>query len=154
MTLESRSLIPPDTQILNNTIILSGTYAAAIEYRYPGTAGTVIANNLVDGTISAREGASARVIGNVVNATPAMFVSPATGDLHLRATASLAIDRGVAAPGVDTDWDGDMRPAGSAPDVGADEVVAPIRSAFSGVSCKYGDAQTHGPYCSNRPVER
>jgi hypothetical protein len=143
-----------DTQIFHNTIILSGTYAAAIEYRYPGTAGTVIANNLVDGTILAREEASARVLGNVVNATPAMFVSPESGDLHLRATASPAIDRGVAAPGVDTDWDGDMRPAGSAPDVGADEVVAPIRSAFSGVSCKYGDAQTHGPYCSNRPVER
>jgi hypothetical protein len=143
-----------DTQVLNNTVILSGTYPAAIEYRYAGTTGTVIANNLVDATILAREGASARVIGNVVNATPAMFVSPAEGDLHLRVTASPAIDRGVAGGNVDTDWDGDTRPAGLAPDVGADEVVAPIRSAFSGVSCKYGDAQLHGPYCSNRPVER
>jgi hypothetical protein len=93
-------------------------------------------------------------MGNVVNATPEMFVSLEAGDLHLRVTASPAIDRGVAGPNVDTDWDGDTRPAGSAPDVGADEVVAPIRSAFSGVSCKYGDAQPHDPYCSNRPVER
>ena len=143
-----------DTQILNNTVILSGTYSAAIEYRYRGTTGVVIANNLVDATILAREDASARVMGNVVNAAAPMFVSPADGDLHLRVTASQAIDRGVAGPSVDVDWDGDARPAGSAPDVGADEVLAPIRSAFSGVSCRYGDAQPHGPYCSNRPVER
>jgi hypothetical protein len=93
-------------------------------------------------------------MGNIVNATPALFVSPASGDLHLRATASQAIDRGVVVPNVDTDWDGDKRPAGSASDVGADEVAAPIRSAFSGVSCRYGDAPLYGPFCSNRPVER
>ena len=27
----------PDTQILNNTVFLSGTYRAPIEYRYAGT---------------------------------------------------------------------------------------------------------------------
>ena len=142
------------TQVINNTVILSGTYHAAIEYRYPGTSGVVIANNLVDATILPREGASARLMGNVLNASPAMFLNTAQGDLHLRVTASQAIDRGVAVPNVDTDWDGDKRPAGSVPDVGADEVAAPIRSAFSGVSCKYGDAQLYGPFCSNRPVER
>jgi len=29
-----------DTQVVNNTVILSGTYHAAIEYRYPGTTGS------------------------------------------------------------------------------------------------------------------
>ena len=93
-------------------------------------------------------------MGNIPTATAAMFVNPAQGDLHLRVTASQAINRGVAVPNVDTDWDGDKRPAGSAPDVGADEIAAPIRSAFSGVSCKDGDAQLYDPFCSNRPVER
>jgi len=87
---------------------------------------------------------------NFAQARPA---SPAP--LLRRVTASQAIDRGVAVSNVETDRDDDRRPAGSASDVGADDVAAPIRSAFSGVSCKYGDAQRYDPLCSNnRPVER
>ena len=33
----------PDTQILNNTLYLSGTYGSAIEYRYAGTRNALIA---------------------------------------------------------------------------------------------------------------
>jgi uncharacterized protein (DUF2235 family) len=50
-----------------------------------------------------------------------MFANPAAGDLHLTATATAAIDRGTAYPDVTNDWDGQARPAGSAPDIGADE---------------------------------
>jgi hypothetical protein len=49
------------------------------------------------------------------------FVDPDAGDYHL-APGSWAIDRGVDA-GVTTDIDGDPRPGGCRPDVGADEVA-------------------------------
>jgi hypothetical protein len=38
-------------------------------------------------------------------------------------SGSAAVDKGVDA-GVDTDIDGDLRPQGSAPDLGADEFVS------------------------------
>jgi len=115
----------PNTQVLNNTVILSGTYVAAIEYRYPETTGVLIANNLTDTTILAREGATANLSGNVINATPGMFANASAGDLHLQATAIAAVDKGVAVANVETDWDGEMRPAGTAYDVGADERGVP-----------------------------
>jgi hypothetical protein len=124
----------PDTQVLNNTVILSGTYQAAIEYRYTGTTGAVIANNLVDGAIRSRDGATATLTANVVNANPSMFVNPASGDLHLLPNAAMAIDRGVPVGNAETDWDGDVRPSGAGVDVGADErrtTVAVYRAARS-----------------------
>ena len=39
----------PDTQVLNNTVYVSGTYATPIEYRFAGTTGVLLANNLLDG---------------------------------------------------------------------------------------------------------
>jgi hypothetical protein len=50
-----------------------------------------------------------------------MFVDPVSGNLHLKSTATAALDK-VATPlsSAMTDWDGDVRPAG-ATDVGADE---------------------------------
>ena len=48
----------PNTQVLHNTIFISGTYPNPIEYRFPHTTGTVIANNILDGTIAARNGAT------------------------------------------------------------------------------------------------
>jgi hypothetical protein len=114
----------PDTQVLHNTVILSGTDKAAIEYRYP-TNGAVIANYLVDGTIWARDGATATLSANIINAVPSMFVNVATGDLHLRPTAARAIDQGIALPNAATDWDGDRRPNGAGFDAGTDgRVVA------------------------------
>jgi hypothetical protein len=112
----------PGTQVLHNTVILSGTYKAAIEYRY-GTNGAVIVNNLVDGTILARDGATATLNANVINAVPSMFVNAGAGDLHLLPTAARAIDQGIALPDVATDWDGERRPNGAGFDVGADEQV-------------------------------
>lgn len=53
-----------------------------------------------------------------------LFVDAATADLHLRATATAALDGGIALPSVTTDIDGDARSA-TTPDRGADEFVAP-----------------------------
>jgi putative cofactor-binding repeat protein len=55
---------------------------------------------------------------NPVSGNP-RFINPAAGDYHVGA-GSAAIDAGVNA-GVTTDVDGDPRPIGPAPDVGADE---------------------------------
>jgi hypothetical protein len=112
--------------VLNNTVLLSGTYRAAIEYRYPGASGLLIANNLIDATIWAREGATATLASNVLNASPDMFVNVSAGDLHLTSSAQAAIDQGIAVPDLVNDWDGDSRPMGAAFDIGADEYVAPV----------------------------
>ena len=111
----------PDTQVLNNTVVLSGTYPFAIEYRYPSSARLMIVNNLVDGAVQLRDGATATVRNNVTRVTAAMFVDITTGDLHLSAAATEAIDTGLAEMNVPDDVDGRPRPLGTAYDVGADE---------------------------------
>jgi hypothetical protein len=119
----------PGTKILNNTIILSGTYRAAIEYRFAGTRGVVIMNNLMDASIWQRDGATAQVTNNVTNAAAGLFVNLSAGDLHLLPTATAAIDRGIATPDVTVDWDRQSRSSGAAPDLGADEYHAPPPTA-------------------------
>ena len=63
----------------------------------------------------------ARWSGNYTSASAGLFVNPAAGDLHLKATASVAIDKGTLQPNCTTDWDGSTRPVGAAADLGADE---------------------------------
>ena len=82
----------PTTQVLHNTILASGTYASPIEYRFVDTAGVVIANNLLDGAILARDGAQATVVGNVVTASAALFVNASAGDQHLLPPARQQVD--------------------------------------------------------------
>ena len=116
----------PDTLVAHNTVVTSGTYGTPIEYRYTGTRGGLIANNIVDGVIQARDGGSATLAGNVQGAGSALFVDYAAGDLHLAASAAAVIDRGVAVPAVEDDFDGQRRPSGPAPDIGADERGADV----------------------------
>lgn len=109
----------PNTDVLHNTVILSGTYTNAIEYRFAGSSGLIIANNLTDGAIVGRDGAAASVSSNMTSAQPDWFVDAAAGDLHLAATAP-AIDAALSA-GTLFDYDGQSRPSGPTADVGADE---------------------------------
>ena len=109
--------------MLHNSIFISGTYATPIEYRFAHTTGVVIAHNVLDGRISARDGATGSVGVNFTTATAALFVNPSAGDLHLRPTATVLLNQvtsPIAAAGVD--WDGDARPMG-ATDLGADELT-------------------------------
>jgi hypothetical protein len=68
-----------------------------------------------------RDGALGTLTGNLTNASSSWFVSPAANDLHLSPTATAAIDQAAPLAEVAGDFDGDSRPIGSAPDVGADE---------------------------------
>src|SRR5439155_22197515 len=119
----------PDTKVLNNSVYLSATYATPIEYRFADTTGVTVANNLLDGFIWARDGASGTEQNNLTGATGDLFVNAASGDLHLAASAKSAIDHGVAVDGVTDDFDGNPRPAGAAPDIGADEYRKPATTA-------------------------
>ena len=111
----------PNTVVANNTILLSGTYPNAIEYRFAATTNVTITNNLTDAAIRLRDGATASVSSNYTQATPALFVSAVNGDLHLVSTATVAINAGTPVAAVTVDWDGEPRPSGPGPDLGADE---------------------------------
>ena len=156
----------PDTQVLNNTVYESGTFPVAIEYRFAGAQGVVVANNLADGSVVASDGASGTETNNLPAATPDMFVDPARGDLHLTASAASAIDRGITAGAVTDDFDGVPRPQGRAYDIGAFEfgarssasatklfisgrVTSDNRTGVSGVTIAISGGRT-GSYTTNR----
>ena len=112
-------------KIHHNTVILNGTFPwGAIEYRFAVSSGD-IRYNLTDAPIWQRDGATATVVGNVANAQPGWFVNAAAGDLHLVASAAAAINQAATLADVPNDYDGDPRPIGPAPDVGADEYGLP-----------------------------
>jgi hypothetical protein len=113
----------PGTQVLNNTVFLSGTYATPIEYRFARTSGVVLTNNLLDGAIGQRDGATGTAAHNLAGASSTLFVNAAGGDFHLAPTAAAAIDRGEAVAGLSVDFEGDTRPQGPGFDIGADERV-------------------------------
>jgi regulation of enolase protein 1 (concanavalin A-like superfamily) len=111
----------PNTQVLHNTILVNGTYQSAIEYRFSGTIGTIIANNLTDADVWARDGAKGSASNNYLEATATMFVDVASGDLHLMPGATAVMGRVPTLPDALQDHDGETRPQGAAADYGADE---------------------------------
>ena len=118
----------PGTQVLHNSILVSGTYPNPIEYRFGHTTGTVIANNVLDGRIAARDGATGTVSGNYTSGSAALFVNPEAGDLHLKPGALALIDRvATPLPNAGPDWDGHFRPVGVT-DIGADEYGGSTRT--------------------------
>ena len=119
----------PSVKILNNTVLLSGTYPNAIEYRFSTTTNVLIEANLTDSAIRARDGATGSVIGNVTTAPAAWFVNAAAGDLHLTAAATGAIDKAPVLAYVLSDYDGQARPIGATSDIGAHEYGATMPPA-------------------------
>ena len=115
----------PQTKVYYNTVLVNGGYPNAIEYRFSRTTGVDIKNNLLDAAITARDGATATVANNITNALSALFVNPTAGDLHLKQTATVAIDKGIAVSVTD-DFDGEARPQGAASDIGADEYTTSL----------------------------
>ena len=121
-------------EILHNTIWLDSTYPNAIEYRFATTTELVIANNLSNGQVRARDGASGTLSRNVATALAGWFVNPATGNLHLASAVADAVNAGDPLHSTALDIDGETRTGN--PDVGADEWSgavdpAPVISGFS-----------------------
>ena len=114
----------PNSRVYNNTIITNGNVVRSIEMRFPGTTGGDIRNNLADAPLGTRDGATFTQGGNLLTATPDLFVNPALFDLHLKSTATAAIDTAPALPDVNDDFDGESRPLGSGYDIGGDEFLA------------------------------
>ena len=100
---------------------MEGSYPNAIEYRWPETNGCLIANNLANRDIVARDGASADTSHNVTSAQAGWFVNPWGLDLHLASPVGEVVDQGRSIPDLTTDIDGDPRPMGNGIDIGADE---------------------------------
>ena len=143
----------PGTRVLHNTVIQNGTYRNAIEYRFPGTTGVEIINNLTDGQIQQRDAAQGSVYSNYTAATPAYFINPGAGDLHLTATATAALDRGVYLPLVERDWDGEPRIAGAAADLGADERRETPPGSGASAAFVAADTTTQGNWSSSYGTE-
>jgi hypothetical protein len=106
-------------QALNNTVVSTQAPFSSIEWRFDNTAVT-ITNNLVSHNLRDRGGTSV-VTNNLQNTPLTLFVDGGNGDLHLRNTAVSAIGQAVSLVEVTDDVDGDGRPVGAAPDIGADE---------------------------------
>ncbi|MBC7258580.1 MAG: right-handed parallel beta-helix repeat-containing protein [Chloroflexi bacterium] len=113
-----------DWLVAHNTALLLNPDAGltwGMEARFADTSGT-FAYNLTNMDIRLnRDGANATGTGNVVNAQSDWFADPAGADLHLTNAATAAIDQAAALAQVTDDLDGDARPIGPAPDIGADE---------------------------------
>ncbi|MCK4449093.1 MAG: right-handed parallel beta-helix repeat-containing protein, partial [Anaerolineae bacterium] len=120
-----------DWLVANNTALLFNPASGltwGVEVRYTESEGT-FAYNLTNMTIINRDSAQGTLTGNVTNAQSNWFVDAAAGDLHLLSTATSAIDQAAPLAQVTDDFDGDMRPIGPAPDVGADEYGVPSSTA-------------------------
>lgn len=112
-----------DSKAYHNTIYTDdpGNTFSGMEWRFVNTQALVY-NNLSNAILREREGASAVLEGNLSQAAALWFVNPSAYDFHLALSATQAIDQGVTVSSVWEDFEGDPRPVGDGPDVGADEV--------------------------------
>ena len=110
--------------VVHNTVISTGDNFSSIEWRFESSQDELIANNLASHTLRQRDGASATELTNLAQAPLSIFVSLDDGDLHLTSGATDAVDMGtLLEPGIcDADIEGNARPNGPLPDLGAFEL--------------------------------
>jgi hypothetical protein len=108
-------------EVYNNTVFQEHGYPNAIEYRFAGTSGGRISNNLTNRAIRSRDGGSATLSSNVTDAEGSWFADPTSGDLHLAPAVPAVDGRGEALPDLTDDFDGEVRPRGAGIEIGADE---------------------------------
>lgn len=109
-----------NVRVYHNTVY-TDNYFNSIEYRFSGSTGIEIVNNLTNKYIAERDGASATLESNFTDATFLHFVDVANGDLHLDENVPEIIDQGKPLEDVEYDFDCESRPMGEGYDIGADE---------------------------------
>jgi hypothetical protein len=107
--------------VTHNSIFSTGDNFSSIEWRFPATRNILIENNIVSHVLRRRNGASARLKNNLKNAPSRLFNAPEKGDLHLKSSASQAIDNATSIYNGEIDYDIDYEKRLVAPDIGADE---------------------------------
>jgi hypothetical protein len=109
-----------NTAVYNNSVYTEN-YGNSIEYRFSGTQNVSIINNLTNAQIASREGGTGRIETNVTNARASWFVDAGNGNLRLSTAESTVVDQGQPLADVIQDIDCEVRPKGTAYDIGADE---------------------------------
>jgi hypothetical protein len=109
--------------VAHNTVLLLNPNGVTwgMEARFEDTSGT-FAYNLTNMNIwTDRDGAATTSTGDIIDLQSDWLRDPANGDLHLVSGEVPPVDAATVLPEVLTDFDGDPRPQGEAPDIGADE---------------------------------
>lgn len=116
-----------DTEIDHNTVILGTEYPGAIELQ--DSSDLQIRNNLISEPVWNRGSSTYYTEGNKTDASPADLVAPGNPHLHPDSGA-VDFSTTVILPKVNQDIDGDLRPQGSHPDAGCDEVGTDLALIF------------------------
>jgi len=111
-------------KVLHNTIVATDNNFSSVEWRFSGSQGIEISNNIVTHTLREREDSSATLQGNVTQAELSLFRDVALGDVHLVPTATAAIDQAVSLDEGLITLDIDQQPRTGVADIGADEFIS------------------------------
>jgi hypothetical protein len=111
-----------DCRLLHNTIHDPQNRLSRLLRMVFANDGLVVANNLLSGPGMRNESDSdIKLVGNLIKDMTGAFVDPNHGNLHLVASAA----QGAALPDVPEDIDGQQR--ADKPDIGADELIMPLK---------------------------
>ncbi|HEY5925309.1 MAG TPA: hypothetical protein VIV11_26680 [Kofleriaceae bacterium] len=107
-------------KVIANTVVRTGmaTTGNAVEYRFANSLVTI--DNTIATSIVMRDAGRATLGTNQLAPPVTQFVNAAAGDLHLKDTATDALDKGTMRADLTDDIDGEPR-ASATPDLGADE---------------------------------
>ena len=129
-----------ETTVVHNTVVsTTAPRSSSIEWRFANTT-AIVANNLVTHVLLPRDGARAGLAGNVDNAPLSLFVDVASANLHLLPGATAAIGKARCSLSRCLRTSTPNR-RDAAPDVGADEYVAPVLNEGVSLS-RVDDAET------------
>lgn len=107
-----------NAKVLGNTAIREDGFSWCMEYRFT-TTNALFGNNLTNGPIFQRNGATATLTTNYTSASPSWFVDKANGNLRLASSQGAVVNQGTTFADLVDDIDGD--PRGAQCDIGAHE---------------------------------